>query len=121
MINMITWIACFLGVLVIPVVIIILGKIFRDNPPKEINGIKGYRTKRSMASQEAWDYANRLMGKIYFIVGICLLAVTVIVHCLFFKAQPIAIAIETFALVTVQSVAIALCSIPVEKSLKEKF
>lgn len=33
--------------------------VVRRNMPKIPNGLYGYRTRRSMASQAAWDYANR--------------------------------------------------------------
>ncbi len=40
-------------------------------PPSGINNVYGYRTKRSMASEEAWndanDYSNRLM-KLYALI-----------------------------------------------------
>ena len=61
----------------IPAISFIVGTVSKKNPPKEINKYKGYRTARSMASQEAWDYANRRMGELLvksslqtFIVGI---------------------------------------------------
>ncbi|MDA1027671.1 MAG: SdpI family protein [Bacteroidetes bacterium] len=34
----------------------------RAHPPKKINSLYGYRTKRSMASQEAWDFAQLYSG-----------------------------------------------------------
>ena len=42
----------------LPVVIFVLGLWFKHNPPKEINKLKGYRTRRSMSSQVAWDFAQ---------------------------------------------------------------
>ena len=33
-------------------------------PPKNINGLIGYRTKRSMQNQESWDFAQRYAGKV---------------------------------------------------------
>ena len=40
------------------IIIAITGYYFKNNPPKEINQMMGYRTKRSMASQKAWDFAQ---------------------------------------------------------------
>jgi uncharacterized membrane protein len=45
-----------------PIVIIIM-LITLKYPPKKINSLYGYRTKRSMASQEAWDFAQPFSGK----------------------------------------------------------
>ncbi len=36
-----------------------LAYYYKRNPPKEINGIYGFRTRRSMANQDVWDTANR--------------------------------------------------------------
>lgn len=33
-------------------------------PPKKINGLYGYRTRRSMKNQKNWDYAQRMGGKL---------------------------------------------------------
>ena len=38
-------------------------------PPKKINGLYGYRTSRSMQSQEAWDYSQLYSSKIMIALG----------------------------------------------------
>lgn len=55
---------------VIPVIALLIGMRTKNNPPKNINKIVGYRTARSMASQEAWDYANRRCGEMMYKGGI---------------------------------------------------
>ncbi|MFN5323858.1 MAG: SdpI family protein [Bacteroidota bacterium] len=59
---------------------ILLGYYFSKFPPKKINNIYGYRTPRSMKSQEAWDFAQvygakkmMLAGLIMLVAGILLL------------------------------------------------
>ncbi|MFH6602884.1 SdpI family protein [Maribacter algicola] len=46
------------GLLLLP-----LAWYYKEHPPKNINWLYGYRTKRSMANQEVWEYANRLGAK----------------------------------------------------------
>lgn len=46
-----------------PLVIIIM-LITLKYPPKKVNSLYGYRTKRSMVSQEAWDFAQPYSGKL---------------------------------------------------------
>lgn len=121
MINTIVWCVCLLGILIVPIVLLIMGKKFRDNPPKDINGTKGYRTRRSMASQEAWDFANKLMGKVYFIVGLCMIPISIVVHLLFVNSPILTLYKETVIAVLVQAILIIICSIPIEHALKEKF
>lgn len=61
----------------IPTLMILFGMLMWFAPPIGINNAYGYRTKRSMMNQEAWDYAQVCMGKSWFIVGIALVFVTI--------------------------------------------
>jgi uncharacterized membrane protein len=54
-----------------------MGLVFRFRPPRKINSIYGYRTARSMASQEAWDAAHSLGGRVWLRLGPMLIVVTV--------------------------------------------
>jgi uncharacterized membrane protein len=51
------------------------GWLLKVKPPKNINGLYGYRTTRSMKSQEAWDFAQVFGGSVMFQTGIALLAI----------------------------------------------
>ncbi len=44
--------------LIIGPLMLVLALLFRKFPPKKINDLYGYRTARSMKSEEAWAYAN---------------------------------------------------------------
>ena len=44
-------------------------------PPKKINSIYGYRTARSMKSQENWDKAQRYSSRLMLKQGIVMLAI----------------------------------------------
>jgi len=49
------------------VVISLLTLLF---PPKKINGLYGYRTKRSMSNQKAWDAAQKISSQVMLIEGL---------------------------------------------------
>lgn len=98
----------------IPILILVIGIIFQKHAPKEINGFIGYRTRRSMQSQEAWDYANKRMGEIWLALGVILLVVTIPLS-LLLGENGVAV------LVIAQTIALILSIIPVEMELKEKF
>ena len=57
--------------------ILVLAVLFKRFPAKKINHIYGYRTPRSMKSQEAWDCANRYSSNAFVIIAalICLVQV----------------------------------------------
>lgn len=49
-----------IGVLILSgIIFIVAGFVLSKFPPKEINYLYGYRTKRSMENQEIWDFAQR--------------------------------------------------------------
>ena len=51
------------------VVFWIAGSWMMNRPPRKINEWVGYRTKRSMGSQEAWDYAQIFSSKVSIKMG----------------------------------------------------
>ena len=97
-----------------PILMLVIGIVFQKHAPKEINGFIGYRTRRSMQSQEAWDYANKRMGEIWLALGVILLVVSIPLTLLFAENG------LTIAMIA-QVVALILSIIPVEVELKAKF
>ena len=103
-----------LGACFVPILILVIVIIFQKHAPKEINGFIGYRTRRSMQSQEAWDYANKRMGEIWLALGVILLVVTIPLSLLLGENGVV-------VLVIAQTIALILSIIPVEMELKAKF
>ena len=48
------WIFMLVMDFLLPLIMVVFGKLFQ-HCPEEINSVFGYRTRRSMASQEAWN------------------------------------------------------------------
>ncbi len=48
------------------------GLIVYFNPPKRINGLYGYRTEKSMKSQDRWDFAQIFAAKKMILSGVIL-------------------------------------------------
>jgi uncharacterized membrane protein len=59
--------------LIVGLVTMLVSWITLRYPPKKINIIYGYRTVRSMRSQEQWDKAQRLASRYFGISGLCML------------------------------------------------
>ena len=51
-------------------VLTIISCIYKVHPPKSINYLYGYRTRRSMRNQETWDFGNAIGAKMMLWVGI---------------------------------------------------
>lgn len=49
-----------IGILLPAVLVLLSGYIWQRFPPKKINYLYGYRTRRSMLNQQTWDFANRI-------------------------------------------------------------
>lgn len=62
---------------------IIFGLIFVKCPPKDINGVYGYRTAMSSKNQQTWDFAHLYSGKVWLISGIITLIISFIIIFLF--------------------------------------
>ncbi|MBC6149834.1 hypothetical protein HCA24_13285 [Listeria innocua] len=64
--------------LIFPLLLIIIGIIYRVNPPKNKNGRFSYRTNASLKNDANWKKAHRLLGIYWIIIGICILVFSLI-------------------------------------------
>lgn len=98
------------------IIFLIAGYILAKNPPKEINYLYGYRTKRSMASQEQWDFAQKYSAKEMMRNGKYMMLISLIG--LFFQPG------ETFSIISAVVLILLSCVlllVNTEKKLKQKF
>lgn len=59
--------------LLLSIIMIIAGRMMWKHCPKEINGIYGYRTKRSRKYQDTWKFAHEYFGRLSWKLGIIML------------------------------------------------
>ena len=72
------WLFMLVMDLLVPVVMIVLGRLFLRRPPHTINGTYGYRTAMSMKNQETWQFAHQYCGKLWLRLGWMLVPLSVI-------------------------------------------
>jgi uncharacterized membrane protein len=101
--------------LLIPAAVAAIGLLFTYKPPRRINMIYGYRTARSTASQEAWDMAHRIYGRIMLRVGPPLILFVVLAKLL----VPLPPEVLSLALLPFSFAALIVPIPVVEKRLKE--
>ena len=65
--------------LLVPLAMALLGYKWKDNPPKDRQGISGYRTTMSRINDETWKYAHKCWGRINFVLGIILAILSIFV------------------------------------------
>ena len=117
---MIVTIFTFTFNLLIPVLILILGIIFR-NASTKINYIYGYRTVMSMKNQETWEFANKYYGLICIRMGIMFTILGLILSLITMNFSENVQGITMIIWLTVETIAIIITIIPVEKALKKNF
>lgn len=72
-VNILFWIFVLAFDMLIPLLMLGLGKSFMKNPPTEVNPGYGYRTTMSSKNRDTWDFAQRYMGKVWHQTGRVLL------------------------------------------------
>ncbi len=95
---------------------VLFGYLFLKYPPKRINWFYGYRTSRSMRSQERWDFAQKHSAKEMIRTGFLLIAVGLLGSWL-----PLKPVVSAFISIPVTLVFYGVMIFRTEKALKEKF
>ncbi len=105
--------------MLIPVLVTVGGYVMTRL--KTPNSIVGYRTERSMKSEDAWLFANRYCGKLWQKLGIVMFVATAMAFIpLYFAGERLA-AIIGCVLMFLQLAVVLFSIYPVEKALKENF
>lgn len=115
------WLFMLVMLLILPGTMLFFGNEFLRRPGA-INSGYGYRTKRSMASQEAWDFAHRTCGRLWMRLGKWLMAATVAA-----MLPPLGfltiekISMWSIGIMAVQLIVMIGTLFPVERALKKNF
>lgn len=110
----------FLCNLLIPVIMLVSGYFMYKHPPK-INRARGFRTTRSMKSEETWLFANTLCGKLWLKVSVPVLFISVIAQLPFIHADKDTFGNLTLIIEMVQIMIMLILVFIVEKKLKANF
>ena len=115
------WIFMTICNLMIPVLMIVIGKVFVKKPPKNINYIVGYRTARSMKNQDTWNFAHLYCGKLWWKIGWVMLPLAVIGMLPVIGKNEDIVGEAGAVVVTAECIAMFVAIFFVEKALAKKF
>lgn len=115
------WIFCLAMNLLLPVIMLFFGRRFQRKPPETINGVYGYRTARSMKSQQTWDFAHWYCGRLWFRLGLILLPVSICAALPSLGRESDTVGIWCAVVEGVQLVVMIGSIFPVEHALKQNF
>ena len=107
--------------LLLPLVMIVVGRLFVKKPPRSVNGAFGYRTRRSMQSQAAWDFAHAYNGRLWLRCGLALLPVSALVMLQCRGGTEGTVGGFAGALCGVQLAVLLLTIVPTEAALRRNF
>jgi uncharacterized membrane protein len=107
--------------MIIPVVMIIVGRMMWKHCPKSINGIVGYRTNRSMKNMDTWKFANEHCGRLWYKMGLFMLAFSVLVSVLLLRTNDNTYSMISLIFVLLQCIILIVSIIPTELALKKMF
>ena len=115
------WFFMTVSNLILPVLMIVLGKVFMKKPPKQINGFYGYRTRRSMKNQAAWDFSNFFCVKLWRKMGWFMLPVSTTVMFLVIGKSDDIVGVVGGAVITAECMVLLSSIILVERALAKQF
>ncbi len=117
------YIFAFIFGVMLPLLMIFMGRVFEKKPPKSINYIYGFRTTMSMKNTKTWEYAHKRCGILWKKIGIILLIVTIATNlvCIPFINTKDSIGIILLIVMAVQLFMLIATVFFVEKELKAKF
>ena len=107
---------------IIPLICIAFGLSAKKVAAGKINLWVGYRSARSIASREAWEYANRAAGRILLWEGVSGLILSLLFGILAFRLCPLETQGTVSTVLTlVQALSITIAIPVVESGLKKNF
>ena len=107
--------------LLIPVIMLVFGWIFRRQAPKKINVWYGYRSARSMKNEDTWVFAHQHIGRTWMLVGAVLLVISVIPMIAVYGKDDDTVSVVSLVLTVIQLIPLVVSLIPTERALKKTF
>ena len=115
------WIFMMVMELLIPLIMIILGKQFSKKAPKEINHFYGYRTSMSMKNKDTWEFAHKYCGRLWLKIGYIMFAISFIIMLFVLGKGEQAIGTLGGALCMIQCVVLVASIFPTDRALRNNF
>lgn len=115
------WWFMFICNLMTPIIMILGGWMMWKHAPQKVNGVMGYRTRRSMKNIDTWNFANHYCGRLWWKLGWIMLVPSVISNIPVYGSSDDTIGIVGGILVTIQVIIMVASIFPTEKALKRNF
>ena len=108
-------------VFVTPAIMIFAGWMMWKHCPKDINGLVGYRTTRSMKNMDTWQFAHDFCGRLWWKIGFVMLVISALAFAFVCRSDEKTIGVAVSVLLLVQCAVLIASIVPTEKALKNTF
>ena len=115
------WFFMVITLLLIPVIMIVVGKFYCNKAPGKINHFIGYRTTRSMKNDETWKFAHSYFSEIWYKWGLIMLPISILPMIFVMGKDEDAVGILGAVICSLQIVPILVSIVLTEKALKRNF
>ena len=115
------WIFMLCTVLLVPLIMLFFGLYFKNKSPKEINSLFVYRTTMSMKNKDTWEFAHHYCGRLWLVLGMIMLPLSVIPMLFFINQDIDVVGIAGGIIEGIQVVVLLISIFPTEKALKKTF
>ncbi len=115
------WWFLFACDLLIPVLMIVFGRLLWKHPPAGINMVYGYRTKRAMQNADTWLFAQEYCGRLWWKIGWVMLGLSALLHLPLYRASQGTLGRFASVLDFVQCIVLIVSALPTEQALKKNF
>lgn len=115
------WIGMTLCNFLMPVLMVVLGRIMAKHPPKSINSSYGYCTPMSRKNQDTWDFAQTCCGNLWWKIGWILMPFAIIAMIPVIGKDIDTVGILAAIVASVQGVIMILTIFIVERDLRKNF
>ena len=110
-----------LAMLIIPLVMVGFGLLFMKNPPRRINPLYGYTTKRSMRNQDTWVFAHHFFGKLWLVCGLVSIPISLVPIFIVLGKSEQVIGVTGIIVLILQVIMMLATYFPTERALKNNF
>ncbi|RKI41338.1 SdpI family protein [bacterium D16-51] len=115
------WIYMFLSNELVPILMLIFGRIFKKHPPKNINSLYGYRTSMSTKNIETWNFAHAYCGRLWWRIGLAMFLSTAAAMLPLIGKTMDEIGFWSSLIMIIQCAALIVSILPVERALRKNF
>lgn len=107
--------------LIIPIIMLVAGRMMWKHCPKHINSMIGYRTVRSMKNMDTWKFAHEYCGQLWWRIGFIMIVPSVVIHIPLYHSDDNTIGIVALILEAIQVIVLIASIFPTEAALKKRF